>query len=192
MVQFCGELGGSTFMKRTLFGAAFAAFVLVTAGPALAQTADAADPHKVALAQQVIDATGMKTQMTGMMHNMVGRMIASAGQNAPASAQPRIKAVEQAEEDMMDKMTPKIIQLAVEAYAKTYSEQELTDILAFYQSPSGRAMSAKAPQMMQSMMGGVIALMPQMRRQMGEEVCAKVTCSAAEKRAYFGDAPPAN
>jgi hypothetical protein len=36
------------------------------------------------------------------------------------------------------------------------------------------------------------ALMPQIRRDMGEDVCAKITCTATERAAFFGPEPAKN
>jgi hypothetical protein len=43
---------------------------------------------------------------------------------------------------------------------------------------------------MQGVMVEMVRLTPQLRRDMGEEICAKVTCTASEKAAYFGSSPP--
>jgi hypothetical protein len=76
------------------------------------------------------------------------------------------------------------------AYAETYSEQELSDILTFYKSPSGSALATKAPQLAQESLGGYFKLLPEIMRDAGEEVCAKTTCTAAQKAAFFGKTPP--
>jgi hypothetical protein len=52
-------------------------------------------------------------------------------------------------------------------YASVYSEEELRGILAFYQSPAGRAMVTKSPEVMNRMLGAtqklVAAVLPKIR-----------------------------
>jgi len=174
-------------MKRMIFGAACAALI-ASASPALAQTmaVQVPSPHRLELAKEVIAASGVQRQMSGMFGNMMNQMMANATKNVPPSAKARVDAFTQAETDVMVRNLPKIVDVVTNAYATTYTDQELTDILAFYQSPSGQAMTAKAPQMAQNMMGGIIALMPQIQHDVAEEACAKITCTPAEKHAFGG------
>jgi len=176
-------------MKRMVFGAVCAA-LMASAASALAQTTDAAapSPHRMELAREVIAASGVQKQMSGMFSNMMGQMMANVTKNVPPSAKARVDAFTQAETDVMVRYLPKIVDVVTDAYAKTYSDQELTDILTFYQSPSGQAMTAKAPLMAQNMMGGIMGLMPQIQHDVAEEACAKITCTAAEKHILLGGA----
>jgi len=177
-------------MKHKLFGAAVAALALITAAPAFAQTTDSSPPshRRLELAKEVMDATGMRKQFSGMFQNIVSQAMASATKNLPAAAKARADAFVQAESDVMSKYAPQFIDMAQNAYAETYTEQELSDILAFYQTPSGQAMTAKAPLMMQNMMGGMMTLMPKIQHEVAEEACAKVACTAAERRVLLGAA----
>jgi len=66
-----------------------------------------------------------------------------------------------------DAMKPKLAQL----YADTYTEAELRDIIAFYQTPTGQKTIAKMPVLMQQSlalsMAGVQANMPEFQRRVG-------------------------
>jgi hypothetical protein len=42
---------------------------------------------------------------------------------------------------------------------------------------------------MQGVMASVLNMMPEIQRDAGEEVCAKITCTAAQKAAFMGQSP---
>jgi hypothetical protein len=195
--------GNRAAMKRTALGVAFLALLLISVQPATPQpisaqpsppqSADASpSAHKLALARQLVEVTRMDAIMTGAFRNMVSGVTASASQSLSADRQARMKIIGEAEGAALEKLVPQIVDSMVNGYARNFSEQELSDILAFYQSPSGRSMVAKTPQFMQGMMVEMAALMPQIRRDMGEDVCAKITCTAAERAAFFGAEPAKN
>lgn len=93
----------------------------------------------------------MDAIMTGAFGNMAAQVTASAGKSLSADRQARMKIIGEAEGAALAKLVPQIVDSMVNGYAKNFSEQELSDILAFYQSPSGRSMVAKTPQFMQGM-----------------------------------------
>jgi hypothetical protein len=51
-------------------------------------------------------------------------------------------------------------------------------------------MTAKAPHLMQGMIGAVLKMMPEVQRDAGTEICAKITCTPAQKAAFMGEASP--
>jgi len=191
-------------MKRMAVGVAFLAQLLISAPPAIAQpvagqpspaqpAADASpSAHKLALARQVVEATRMDAIMTGAFRTMAAQVTASAGKSLSADRQARMKIIGEAEGAALAKLVPQIVDSMVSGYARNFTERELSDMLAFYQSPSGRSMVAKTPQFMQGMMAEMAALTPRIRRDMGQDVCAKVTCTAAERAAFFGPEPAKN
>ncbi len=180
-------------MKRMLASAALA-IGLATTHPATAQTpsaapaADAPSARQLELARQLVAASGMNATLSASLRNTVGQIYAALKPAASADAEARRKVFADAEADATAKLVPQITESLVDGYARTFTVQELSDVLAFYQSPSGRAMVAKTPQLMQGVTGALVTLLPQMRRDMGDVVCAKVTCTAAERTAFFGAA----
>jgi len=42
---------------------------------------------------------------------------------------------------------------------------------------------------MQGVTSQLVGLVPQTRRDMGTEICAKITCTAAQTAAFFGSKP---
>jgi hypothetical protein len=66
--------------------------------------------------------------------------------------------------------------------AETYSEEELTNIVAFYESPTGQAMVAKSPTLQQKLVPVAMDLVPDLQADMKAEVCAHVSCERPEKK----------
>jgi hypothetical protein len=182
-------------MTRPARFASVVALTLVLGGVAQAQdlpavpAADAITPRKLELANELIEATGAKSQMKNLMQSLVGQIAASAGAKLSPDDKTKMQVIMSAEGDAFAKRFPEIQEAIVRSYAETYSEKELSDILAFYKSPSGQAMTAKAPALVQGMVGTILKLAPQIQHDAGQEICAKITCTAAQKAAFMGEAP---
>ena len=187
-------------MARRLIGGVLAMVLGACAWPAAAQPAPAPAPAtagdaapsdaKLALAHQVVEATGVEAALSASFHDMVKvrpTRLPQAREHG-REAQARRKVFAEAQADAMAGITPKIVASLVDSYARDYTTRELSDVLAFYQSPSGRSMVAKTPQLMRRVTTNLIGLVPQIRHDMGEEACAKIACTAAERTA-FGLAP---
>jgi hypothetical protein len=91
-----------------------------------------------------------------------------------------------------DVMKPKLAQL----YADTYTDAELRDIVAFYQTPTGQKTITKMPEIMQKSvmlsMAGVQANMPEFQRRVGaliQEYQKKAQAAAAASAAAAPAAP---
>ena len=170
-------------MKRVLISAALAMAMAmglpVVAQPTAAPAADAPSARQLELARQLVAASGMNATLSAGLRNSIGQLYATLKPAASADAEARRKVFADAQADATAKIVPQITESLVNGYARTFSAQELSDVLAFYQSPSGRAMVAKTPQLMQGVTASLFALIPQLRRDMGDEVCAKITCTAA-------------
>ena len=182
-------------MKPKVIAAATLALLLISARSVAAQpspepaSAPAPSERKLEMAREVIGATGIDAMMVSAFRNMTAQMTASQGAGLSPERQARLKIVSDAEGDALAKMVPRFMQIMVTRYADTFSEQELSDMLAFYRSPSGRSMVAKTPLFMQGVVTDMAGLMPQLKRDMGTEICAKTQCGPAERAAFFGPEP---
>jgi hypothetical protein len=183
-------------MTRAARVAALAALAFVLGAAARAQdlpavpAAEAITPRKLELAHELIEATGAASQMKTIMQNIAGQIAASTSAKLSADDQTKMQVVMAAEADAFAKRFPEIQDAIAHGYAETYSEKELSDILAFYQSPSGMAMTSKAPTLVKGMIETILKLAPQIQRDAGAEICAKITCTAAQKAAFAGETPP--
>ena len=180
-------------MKSITIGAACLAVLLFSAPLLRAEpsqtSANTPTDRKLELARELVEVSGMDTTMVGALRNMAEQIKVSAGAGLSPERQARLKIYSEAQGDALEKMVPKIEQIMTTGYAQTYSEQELSDLLAFYKTPSGRSMVAKQPQFMQGVTTQIVGLVPQMRRDIGTVVCARMTCTEAQKTAFFGAQP---
>jgi uncharacterized protein len=185
-------------MNRVATGLAVLALVSASVTHAMAQPASPSSEEsppsarKLELARQLVQISDLKANMVAALRSMASQQAAPGGDALTPERQAKLKALQEAEADVLPKMVPTIVEAMVQGYAREFTEKELSDALAFYQSPSGRAIIAKTPKLMQGVMVEMVRLTPQLRREMGEEVCAKVTCTPSEKAAYFGSSPPSS
>jgi uncharacterized protein len=151
--------------------------------------AEAPDARKLELARRLVQLSDMSANMTRALRNMTSQIAAQQGESLSQDRRARLNVIEDAQADVVAKVVPQITETMVQGYAREFTEKELTDALTFYESPSGREIVAKTPQLLQGVVIEMARLTPQMRREMGEEICAKVTCTPTERAAYFGPSP---
>ncbi|HLJ47906.1 MAG TPA: DUF2059 domain-containing protein [Bryobacteraceae bacterium] len=111
---------------------------------------------------QIMDS--MKDMVEGMIRQQLGgKEMPPDAVNAAAETQKRILAMV-SERLSWEKLKPTYKQV----YGDTFTEEEVTGILAFYRSPAGRAMSQKMPSLVQKTMAltqqQVGDLMPEIER----------------------------
>jgi uncharacterized protein len=143
---------------------------LFTAGILLATSlASAQGLSKEAKIERLLDITNGQATMNQVFEQMKATMAA-----IPASATPEQQAKAQELQgkilDLMksqmswERMRP----ACVKAYSETFSEEEIDGIMAFYESPAGRAMQAKMPILISKVMALAQAqareLMPEIER----------------------------
>jgi len=146
-------------------------FAVCTLGLIVALSlASAQDLSKSAKIERILAATNAQATMNQMFEQMKGMMASQM----PAGTSPaqQAKALELQgrildlvkERMTWDKMRPQYVRI----YDETFSDAEIDGILAFYQSPAGRAMLEKMPLLMPKVMSMAQAqvgdLMPEILR----------------------------
>jgi hypothetical protein len=135
---------------------------------------------EVSHARQLVDS--MMGQMDGMMKNVMAEV--TQGQQLSPKMQ---KEVEQFRTDSIAEMKAvldwnKLELMYVRIYQKSFSQQEIDGMLAFYKTPTGQAVLNKMPLVLQNTMTEVqqmVQPMMQHLQQKQQEVAAKVQ---AEKK----------
>jgi hypothetical protein len=152
-------------MKHSIPGL-FAALSLAAAipGAAFAQPPEQS-PHKLDLAHQIVDASGVSSTFDTQIRTIMSGLIAQRlGQNVPAQQAIIDKAI--------SILKPKLVDNVTAVYAGVYTEQEMNDILAFYNSPAGRAMVAKQPEAMARVAQAGASMGPEIEAAFREAVSA--------------------
>jgi hypothetical protein len=112
---------------------------------------------------EVMQARKLVDSMIGQMDSLMLQMMAQATQGRPIPPAVQ-KQIDQQRTETMAMMKDllaweKLEPLYVRVYQKTFTQQELDGMLAFYKTPVGAAMIAKMPAVMQNTMEEVQGLM---------------------------------
>jgi hypothetical protein len=148
--------------------------IALLAALVLPLTAHADEASRRVKAQEMVTLVHVDTLMKQVMDNMEQQIITMARQNAgkdiPPAQQARLDAFQHKVfaliEDQVSwkALGPDILDL----YAKTFTDDELDGIIAFYKSPAGISMVEKLPglsaQAMQISQSRVQAIMPQVQQ----------------------------
>ncbi|THD63814.1 DUF2059 domain-containing protein [Phenylobacterium sp.] len=162
-------------LRRAAAGFAISA-VLLAATPALCAD-PAPNPRSEALARKLFAEMHMDQMMVGAMRQMAPAMIAQARKANPNLTEEQAKAVTEAVTESMDDVMKKVVDRAIPLYAETFTEKELQDLTDFYNTPSGQAMLAKMPLLMNKMTPLMTELVPQMTADISTRLCSKIDCS---------------
>jgi uncharacterized protein len=167
-------------VKLGLAAAALAA--VLVGGPAGAQPAGPVDPERLALAQKIYAMMGDRTTQTlaGAVKGLLSTSLQADAGGDPARAQ----ALQAALGDSLDQMMPKVLEGTARIMAQDFSAQELRDMLAFYQSPTGQAVLRRMPEVTQQSMQVSLSLLPGFLRTFETSYCRRVACSAREQQAF--------
>ncbi len=137
-------------------------------------------------ADKVMD--GVKPQIQALMKNSMDQAL--KGSKPGVEEQKVLDAyVARSAQIISESVTAEGIKsLQVQLYAKYFTQEEVDGIIAFYQSPVGKSMLSKTPQIMQS----VIAAMPALMAPMMERLRASAEQMVNELGALQKKAPKAS
>ena len=133
---------------------------------------------EVAQAHKLIDS--VMAQMENLMQQSIAQ--ATRGQQIPAKVQ---KDIDQRRADLVAMMKQlldwkKLEPMYLRIYQKTFTQQEVDGMIAFYKTPAGQAVMSKMPAAMQNtidemqaMMGPVMQKMQQMQQDVVAEMKAE-------------------
>ena len=149
----------------------------LAASGAQAQTAAApVDPQRLAIAKQIFEAQGGVKNAAAMVKTMQSAMLA----NAPT---PEIKQrLTAAMDTMTSAVLPRLFDELAGYYAADFTADQLKDILAFYQTPTGRALLANSPILAQQVGGTMARIMPRMQLSVLDKVCSTGPCTPEQQQ----------
>lgn len=150
--------------------------------PAMAaETSTPPTARQLELAHRFIEVIHIDKTYADTMRSMGPTILASMPNgdgSDPALRQKVLEVVNEAASDLMGTLIQKMEPIM----AEIYTEEELTDIVAFYESKSGRAMIEKQPLMAAKLAPLMKDIMPQFQTNLRAKVCAKVDCKALAAR----------
>lgn len=133
--------------------------VLIFSTVLAASAARAQEITKEAKIEQILALTKSESMVDRMFAQMKGILPPSATSTPEelAKAQARVEAMRDQFKVVWAKIRPQYVRL----YADTFSDEEIDGLLTFYQSPAGRAMVEKMPELMGKFMA---LLMPEFQQ----------------------------
>jgi hypothetical protein len=145
--------------------------------PAAQAPGPQADPERLALAREYVRESRLDSAMRGMFAN-----IARSMPQLPADEAGQARA-EQFMDSFavgMDATLPMLLESVAQTTARTFTVQELRDLVAFYGSPSGQSMVAKMPALLREMGPLAFQILPKVYPVAEEDFCRHVTCTEAD------------
>jgi hypothetical protein len=172
----------------SLLAGSFASAEPVTPGKA-AQTERADNPsrmdpaksRRMALARRYMEAMHYQQTVASTLKSLMPVLLGDASSRYGGLSEHQRQALMDACLETMDRLTPQMMDNAVAAMSDVLSEDELTQLVAFYESPVGQSIVAKNGQISTAMAGPLRDMLPQMKTQMIERFCAKINCAALPK-----------
>lgn len=148
------------------------------APPPAAATASKATPETRALAARYFEAIHYDKMLGQMMEQMVPVMVQTLRKQTPSLTDEQSQLVSETVVESTREMTEKMKAPMIDAVAEVFTEQELRDLVAFYEAPSGQALIAKTPELTQRMMAQMPAIMAETQGKMLQKLCAKLNCTS--------------
>lgn len=126
--------------------------LVVCFGWAQALQAAPADPAKVALATQVLEATHARSTMMMIIDQMMPQMLAMLNTGEHKIPQKVIDRFQKLVRQDMEASLPQVLKAQAEVYARHFSQDDLRALIAFYKTPAGQHMITETPKIMQEVM----------------------------------------
>jgi uncharacterized protein len=131
--------------RRQALAALAVAFSMALAVPALAQGRPGQpSPTAILIAKQIIEIKGVKTLFEPMVKGVVERVKSQFMQTNFMWAKDLNEVAAQLEREYAPR-TSELVDASARIYASHFTEAELKQLLAFYQSPVGRKMVVEEP-----------------------------------------------
>ncbi len=111
----------------------------------------AADPPNVALAKQMLEVTQATTVFTSLIPGVVEQARLSYMQLNPALGKDLNEIAPKIRADLQPRFSELVDDLA-KIYADAFTQQEMKDIIAFYQTPAGKKLLDQQPKLVDASM----------------------------------------
>jgi hypothetical protein len=137
---------------------------------------------EVAQARRLIDS--VMAQMDGLMQQTIAE--ATKGQDVPPKVQKEIDKQQAEVTGVMKELLDwnKLEPMYVRIYQKTFSQEEVDGMIAFYKTPAGQAVIGKMPAVMQNTMDEMLQMMApvmQKMQRMQQDVAAGMKGASQKK-----------
>jgi len=172
-------------LTKFLSGVALAAVLATGALTTGAMAAEAPSPAKLALAKQLVEASGGVDQVKALLQTMFASIGANIDANLPAEQKRLQGALFEKMQARILAVAPQLLDAATQVYATDLTEKELRDYVAWLQSDTGQSLKRKLPQItgesLQAMQPVLVQVTQGIKQDVVDEACAQAKCSAHDK-----------
>jgi len=162
-------------MRPILGTLALALAVTFAASGALA----APSAQAVELTRRYFAASQMDEKVRLSLKGVTPSLLAQMIRKNPQLTQPQRAKLKEAALEAEQDTAKKMVERLAPAFAENFTEAELTQIVAFYEGPAGRALIGKTPVFAAQMDTAFRSLAPEMLADINARFCAKVGCKVA-------------
>lgn len=148
--------------------------ILVVAPWASARSMDQEKHQNIA---KILEMTGTVQNAMSVLDQMLPQLMDLIRKANPEIPQQVLDALEKDGKDEFHKSVPELIEPIIAIYDANYSAEEIRQLLAFYQSPLGKKVIARTPQITQQS----IAMGSAWGNHVGERVAERIRVSAKQK-----------
>ncbi len=138
--------------------------------------------RSVELVRRMLTLAGLDRQFNAMWEGMIPIYENNAAIQK-LSPEQRSVLIGTVREVMTEEFMPKLTEKMVNVYATSFTEQELEAIVAFYETPAGRAALERTPALVQRSMGFARELMPEAQTEVMRRICEKIDCKTGAPKA---------
>jgi uncharacterized protein len=139
-----GGFLNSRIATRYILAALLALAVMGAAKPVLAQTPAAPSPAAILIAKQIVEIKGVKKVLDPLITGVVEKVKNQFMQTNFMWAKDLNEVAAQLEKEYAPRSS-ELVDESARIYASHFTEAELKQILAFYQTPTGRKMIVEEP-----------------------------------------------
>lgn len=139
--------------------------------------ADLARARKMALLNRYFTAMRFDSMMGMMAKSMFPAMLEEMRKRQPSLTDADAKLIGDSVTEAMQEITPVLISETSKAYVDVFSEDDLLQMVAFYEGPVGQSLVEKSPALMAKTGDLMRSLMPKMQALMVEKYCQKTNCN---------------
>jgi len=136
-------------VHRSMHVGVVLAAVLAIPCPASSEELEASHRQEI---ETLMDLTGARNLGKQMGKLMVEQLYAALRQANPSLPDQALRIVEEVTLELIDERSGELVDRAVPLYAKYFSEKEISELVAFYQTPTGRKVVRVLPSLMQELM----------------------------------------
>ena len=136
---------------------------------AMSSAALADDASRLKLARQVVETAHAGDNMRAVMPVMAQQMRTLLGQQGNAS-EAQIGNYVQRFQDRFDKEIPSFVDLVAKVYAREFSDEDLSNLLSFYRTPTGQHLLGKQ----QEIAKGMLVVGQEWGKTIAQEVLAEI------------------